>query len=209
MPELVAPTVHLHTAWLEARDDWGPGVHEDGFGLRPSDEVDSPAGFAAWVARLADESDPAAVVEAGSMRCMYRWIVEGDRVLGGIALRHGHNDFVLRLGHIGYGIRPSSRRRGLATWALGRMLDEARAAGLDRVLIVCEVDNVASVKTIERHGGVLEDVRDTGSATVRRYWIMTRVTHRPAISTRGRVATWPGVVGDQCRVAGRCANAVT
>ncbi|MEU4715850.1 hypothetical protein AB0F73_19625 [Micromonospora purpureochromogenes] len=40
MPELIAPTVHLHAAWLEAHDEWGPGVHEDGFGLLPSDEVE-------------------------------------------------------------------------------------------------------------------------------------------------------------------------
>jgi predicted acetyltransferase len=171
MPELIAPTTRLHTEWLEARDDWGPGLHEDGFGLEPSDEVDSPAGFAAWVARLADQSDPAKAAEAGRMRCTYRWIVEGDRVLGGIALRHGLNDFVLRLGHMGYGIRPSSRRRGLATWALGRMLDEARGLGLDRVLIVCEADNLASAKTIERQGGVLEGVQDTELGAVRRYWI--------------------------------------
>jgi predicted acetyltransferase len=79
----------------------------------------------------------------------------------------------MQLGHIGYGIRPSGRRRGLATWALGRMLDQARRLGLARVLIVCEAGNLASAKTIERHGGVLEDVRDTGHGTVRRYWITT------------------------------------
>ncbi|MET8324312.1 hypothetical protein [Micromonospora sp. NPDC005189] len=28
MPELVAPTVRLHTAWLAAHDEWG-GVLED------------------------------------------------------------------------------------------------------------------------------------------------------------------------------------
>jgi hypothetical protein len=44
MPELIAPTTRLHTAWLQARHEWGPGVHEDGFGLRPSDEVDAPSG---------------------------------------------------------------------------------------------------------------------------------------------------------------------
>ena len=32
----------------------GSGVHEDGFGLLPTDDVDSPAGFAAWVQRLAE-----------------------------------------------------------------------------------------------------------------------------------------------------------
>lgn len=174
MPELVAPTTHLHSAWLEARNDWGPGLHEDGFGLGPSDEVDSPEGFAAWVALLTEESGPRAV-EAGRA-CTYRWIVEGDRVHGGIALRHGLNDYVLRYGHIGYGIRPSSRRRGLATWALGAILDEARALGLARVLLVCETGNLASTRTIEHHGGVLEGVEDTEHGPVRRYWIETAPT---------------------------------
>jgi predicted acetyltransferase len=160
MRELITPTTGLHTAWLEARGDWGPGLHEDGFGLLPADEVDSPAGFEAWVTRLNDEA-----------RCTYRWIVDAESVLGGIALRHGFDDFVSWAGHIGYGIRPSARRRGLATWALGRMLDEARLLGMDRVLVVCEAGNTASAKTIERQGGVLEEVRATGLGTAWRFWI--------------------------------------
>lgn len=170
MPELIAPTTRLHSAWLEARDEWGPGPHEDGFGLEPSDEVDSPDGFAAWVTMLAGQSGPEAV-EAGR-GCWYRWIVEGNRVHGGIALRQGPDDYVLRFGHIGYGIRPSSRRRGLATWALGGMLHEARGLGLDRVLIVCEAANTASARTIERNGGVLEGVEEAGpGGAVRRYGV--------------------------------------
>ncbi|WP_280302643.1 GNAT family N-acetyltransferase [Nocardia abscessus] len=84
-----------------------------------------------------------------------------------MALRHEFSD----LGHIGYGIRPSARRRGLATWALARMLSEARALGLDRVLSVCAIDNIASAKTIERNGGILEGMRDTEHGPVRRYWL--------------------------------------
>jgi predicted acetyltransferase len=171
VPDLIAPTVRLQTAWLEAHDEWGPGLHEDGFGLQLSDDVDSLAGFAAWVARLAASSDPAEAAAAGLTLCTYRWIVEGDQVLGGIALRHETNQFVLRHGHIGYGIRPSSRRLGLATWALGRTLGEARRLGLERVLIVCEADNIASAKMIERQSGVLEDVGEPKLDGVRRYWI--------------------------------------
>ncbi|MEU7846787.1 GNAT family N-acetyltransferase [Micromonospora parva] len=171
MPELVAPTVRLHTPWLAAHDEWGPGLHEDGFGLRSTDEVRSPEGFAAWVTRLADQSDPGNRPDAGTV-CTYRWIVEDDMVLGGIALRHQLDDHLLRVaGHIGYGIRPSARRRGLATWALGRMLGAARALGLGRVLLVCAADNVASAATIEHHGGVLEEIRDTEPGSARRYWI--------------------------------------
>ena len=161
MPELIEPTRGLHAAWLEARAEWGPGVHEDGFGLLTTDDVDSPAGFAAWLERLAGESE----------RCMYRWIVEGDQVLGGIALRHGGSDIVPWAGHIGYGIRPSARRGGLATWALGRMVCEARGLGMERLLVICEAGNLASAKTIERLGGLPEDGARHGP--VLRYWIRT------------------------------------
>jgi predicted acetyltransferase len=171
MPELIAPAVRLHAAWLEAHREWGPGLHEDGFGLRPADEVDSPAGFSAWVARLVAQEDTATPAEAGRVHCTYRWIVESGRVLGAIALRHEFSDFVRAAGHIGYGIRPSARRRGLAAWALGEMLGEARGLGLDRVLIVCEAANVASARTIERCGGVLEEIRPTSHGPFRRYWI--------------------------------------
>jgi predicted acetyltransferase len=143
---------------LEAHAEWGPGVHEDGFGLGAADEVESGEGFAAWVARLGAQADNATV----------RWIVEDGRVQGGIALRHQLNELN---GHIGYGIRPSARGRGLATWALGEMLGHARGLGMDRVMLVCLDDNVASIKTIEHHGGVLADVQQRGDRSVRRYWI--------------------------------------
>ncbi|MFG2041985.1 hypothetical protein [Dactylosporangium sp. NPDC048998] len=52
MPELIAPTTRLHAAWLAARDDWGRGATQHGSGLGEGDEVDSPEGFAAWVAGL-------------------------------------------------------------------------------------------------------------------------------------------------------------
>ncbi|MEU7904663.1 GNAT family N-acetyltransferase [Actinoplanes sp. NPDC049118] len=172
MAELIAPTARLHRAWLESRDEWGHGVHQDGAGLRADDEVDTPEAFAAWVRRLLGESDPAIPLPEGRVHCTYWWIVEDDELLGAIALRHELNDFLLRAGgHIGYGVRPSARRRGLATLALREVLSHARKLGLDRVLITCNVDNEASRRTIERNGGVLEDIRDTEIGRLRRYWV--------------------------------------
>jgi len=165
MPELILPTTRLHAAFLDCRDDWGPGLHEDGFGLDADDDVDSPEGFAAWVHDRIRFTHPAGTPCPDVKHGSPRWIVEDGRVLGGIALRHRFDD---RLGHIGYGVRPSARRRGLAGWALGQMLIEAREAlGLDRVLIPCLSGNTASARTIEHNGGVLES--DDGRS--RRYWI--------------------------------------
>jgi predicted acetyltransferase len=171
VPELITPTVRLRDSWLESNDEWG-GVHQDGSGLTDSDDVDSADGFAAWVARLRSQSDQSVPVVDGWVHATHWWITEGDTYLGAIALRHRLNDFLLRIGgHIGYGVRPSARRRGLATWALGEVLPHARALGLDRVLITCTDTNVASARTIEHHGGVLDDVRDTEHGRTRRYWI--------------------------------------
>jgi predicted acetyltransferase len=160
MPSLLAPTARLHTAFLQAHHEWGPGLHEDGFGLTLDDDVETAAGFANWVSRLTRAEDPS----AGRTPATFRWIVEDDTVLGGIALRHTLDE---KLGHIGYGVRPSARRRGLGTWALTEMLGEARARGLDRVLLICASDNIASARTIERCGGV----REPGPGPTQRYWI--------------------------------------
>lgn len=169
MLELIAPTTGLHAAWLASHAEWGPGQHEDGFGLGPEDDVESAEGFATWVAALNAESDPARA--AVGRRSVLRWIVDGDDVLGGIALRAGDNDYTRWAGHVGYGVRPSARGRGVATWALARMLEEARASGMQRLLAVCAVDNAASAATISRNGGVFEGIGQTPFGPVQRYWI--------------------------------------
>ncbi|HWS37777.1 MAG TPA: GNAT family N-acetyltransferase [Actinoplanes sp.] len=172
MPELTAPTPTLHASWIDHRDDIGRGVAQEGGGSTGDFDVDSPEGFADWVRHLRAHEDPANPLAEGRVHCTYRWITEGDRVVGVIALRHRLNDLLLEAGgHIGYCVRPAERRRGLATWALGEMLAEARALGLARVLVTCDDDNPASAGVIERNGGVLEDVRDTWLGVVRRYWI--------------------------------------
>jgi predicted acetyltransferase len=78
-------------------------------------------------------------------------------------------------GHIGYDVRPSSRRRGFGTAALGLVLPEARRRGLERVRLTADSDNLPSIKIIERHGGVLcgEAISGKTGKPVRQYWIST------------------------------------
>jgi predicted acetyltransferase len=172
MLELIAPTVRLRGSWLDARTEWPAGATMHGHGLGPDDDVESAAGFAVWVARLRSQADESIPVDEGRVHATYWWIVEGDTYLGAINLRHRLNEFLIRAGgHIGYGVRPSARRRGVASWALGEVLPRARALGLDRVLVTCADDNPASARTIERQGGVLEDMQVTEFGLTRRYWI--------------------------------------
>lgn len=99
--------------------------------------------------------------------------VVGSELVGRVSIRHTLDDFLVNFGgHIGYGVRPDYRRRGYASEILRQALIIARAEGIDRVLLTCDQDNVASAKVIERHGGVLEDVRvDPSGPAKRRYWI--------------------------------------
>ena len=159
MLELVLPDVDRHAAWMESHLEWGPGQHEDGFGVGPDDDVDSTEGFAAWIERLS--SRPA----------HFWWIIEGEAVAGGIVLRAFTNDWVRSVGHIGYGVRPSARGRGIATWALRQVLERARDAGMERVLLVCRDENVGSIKTVESCAGVLERIVNDEHGRARHYWI--------------------------------------
>ncbi|WP_092547458.1 GNAT family N-acetyltransferase [Actinoplanes derwentensis] len=173
MLELIDPTAELRTAWLTAREEWGRGVHQPGSGLRTGDDVDSPAGFAEWVARLRRAADESLPPEPGLVHAAYWWIVDGEaRILGSISLRYVLNDFLLQgAGHIGYSVRPSARGRGVASWALDEVLGAARRRSLGAVLITCDVDNAVSARVSEKHGGTLEDVRDTTLGLKSRYWI--------------------------------------
>lgn len=171
-PQLVAPTAAMHASWLQAREEFGPGAHLDGAGVRDGDEVETPEGFETWTARLRAAADPSIGPPAGWVHSTYRWIVTDQTYQGTIDLRHDLNDFLLEGGgHIGYSVRPTARRQGLATWALGQTLQRASTLGLDRVLLTCDPDNDASVATIERNGGQLEDTRQTSIGPKRRYWI--------------------------------------
>ncbi|NUS16606.1 MAG: GNAT family N-acetyltransferase [Streptomyces sp.] len=174
MAELITPTERLHSSWLAARGEWQPGAHQDGSGLRLAgdDDLGSPEGFAAWAERLRQQADRSLPVGEGCVHATHWWIADGGTYLGAIDLRHYLNAFLLEGGgHIGYSVRPSARGRGLASWALGAVLRKAPALGLDRVLLTCDDGNTASARTIERNGGVLEDVRSTAGGRKRRYWI--------------------------------------
>jgi len=170
--ELIAPATRLRETWLAARDEWPPGAHQDGAGLDLEDDIDSPEGFARWITRLGREADPAIPPGGGRVHATYWWIADGDTYLGAIALRHALNGVLLQAGgHIGYSVRPSARQRGIATWALRSVLPEARALGLQRVLLTCDDTNLPSARTIENAGGILEDVRESELGRIRRYWI--------------------------------------
>jgi predicted acetyltransferase len=169
--ELVRPTVDLAASWWEMVEDFG-GETIHGSGYRPGqrESLQDPAVFEEWVDWLGRmERDDEALPE-GRVPSSNRWVVRDGRVVGTIAVRHSLTPSLLAEGgHIGYAVSPRFRRQGVARAALGLGLRLAGSRGIDRVLVTCDVANVASARTIASCGGVLEDERDG----ILRHWIAT------------------------------------
>ncbi|MDR3318767.1 MAG: GNAT family N-acetyltransferase [Clostridiales bacterium] len=95
------------------------------------------------------------------------------KIVGIIDIRHYLNDFLKGYGgHIGYGVRPSERRKGYATEILRLGLEYCNTINLTHIMLACYKDNTASVKTIVNNGGKFEkEFEYTDGKTVQVYWI--------------------------------------
>ena len=94
------------------------------------------------------------------------------KVYGMINMRFELNDMLLKFGgHIGYSVSPDERRKGYAKAMLSGALEFYKDEGYDKVLITCNKNNIASQKTIESAGGILENIVEDGDIFMKRYWI--------------------------------------
>ena len=130
--------------------------------------------FDAWLANVRRYSSPETTPAGKVPATQYLALDENEHLVGMVNLRHCLNDYLLEFGgHIGYSVRPADRKNGYAIQMLKLALDEAKALGLDRVRIACDRYNIASAKTIQTNGGVLDGERyDPQDGTLtQRYWI--------------------------------------
>ena len=97
---------------------------------------------------------------------------ERNIFVGAVNIRHYLNEnLLLNGGHIGDGVRPSERRKGIATQMMALALDECKKLGIDKVLMVCDKNNIGSAKSIINNGGLLENEIEVDGIVKQRYWI--------------------------------------
>ena len=149
--------------------------------LEQEDNLDGCAGLEnaknveGWLTKIDKNSREETVEEGLVPATTYLAIHKDDnRVVGMIDLRHRLNDSLLNSGgHIGYSVRLSERQKGYAKEMVRQGLKECRdTLGLSKVLITCDKENIASVKTILANGGNLENEILEGNRTTQRYWII-------------------------------------
>ena len=98
--------------------------------------------------------------------------LDNNKIVGIINTRHELNDYLLNFGgYIGYSVRKSERRKGYAKAMLSYTVDFLFSLGLEKILITCDKNNIASKRTIESCGGILENEVATEDRTTLRYWI--------------------------------------
>lgn len=115
-------------------------------------------------------------LQDGFVECSTYWLVsKSNKVLGAVDIRHKLNENLLyRGGHVGYGIRPSERRKGHATKMLSLALNVCETLAISRVLITCSKNNIASAKTIIKNRGILDSEEIDNGEAFQRYWINLR-----------------------------------
>lgn len=167
--ELIFPTKEYERQVLDYKNEFEiNGDSMDGTaGLKKAKSFDE------WFSALIDNSKEETVRAKLVPSSTYLAVRLCDqRVVGMIDIRHRLNDYLLQFGgHIGYSVRKSERRKGYAKEMLCLALNKCKDRNIEKVLITCDKENIASAKTIISNGGVLENEVSEGERITQRYWV--------------------------------------
>jgi predicted acetyltransferase len=179
MADLVPPTSRVRESFIAALAEFvaegrggagdstmtGTAIREHGATLA------APDNFERYVQAVRDQALEETVRANGFVPSTTLWWVDGAEYLGRISIRHRLTPQLQEVGgHIGYDVRPTARGRGHATAMLRAALPVARSLGIERALLTCAAENVASRKVIENNGGVA----DGRSGQTLYYWVPAR-----------------------------------
>lgn len=169
MPSLIRPNVKYKKSFIEAVYEF----HQEGENKKfKISELEND--FKGFVKKLLDKEKGIGLKKGYLPESVY-WLVEGGEYIGRISLRHRYKKPIRTQDHIGYEIRPSKRGKGYGTKILKLALPKFWKLKIPRARITCFDDNLASIKIIEKNGGVLQDKIKFKGKLLRRYSIDKKI----------------------------------
>lgn len=168
MLQLVRPTADMKEDALEYKKEHFEYGDKEINGSELLDQIDS---YEEWLVSVANNTSPETVNPAWVVTDTFFAVNEDKRIVGIIDLRHTLNDFLQDFGNSGYSVRPSERRKGYATEMLRQLKEVAKEAGMTELHMATFCDNIASVKTIVKNGGVPEREFEAEGKPARMYVI--------------------------------------
>lgn len=171
MFKLVKPTLSMEKEYVDYITEWEATEEK----IVPNAAKRDSMSFKELVNKW-EEYESERMYEKGLVPSSIYFLMDEDKkIYGAIDIRHELNDYLLRYGgHIGYGIRPSQRRKGYASQMLTLALPIVKELGISKALITCDKNNTGSAKTIMNNGGILENEVINGDEITQRYWIELR-----------------------------------
>lgn len=122
-----------------------------------SERLDRMESYEEWLSYVTKNADPLTAAPNWVVTDTFFAVRPRDgEIIGIIDLRHTLNDFLKDLGHCGYSVRPSERKKGYATRMLKMLTEVAKAYGMSGLQLSVERGNIASVKVIKANGGRYE-----------------------------------------------------
>lgn len=112
-----------------------------------------------WIKYTQDISSEFTLPEDSVLSEQYVYVRKNDgKIVGMIVFRkiHKGEDLENYRGNIGYSIRPSERRKGIAKKMLGDILPECKKMGYKNISAICDTHNEGSKRVIVACGGRLE-----------------------------------------------------
>lgn len=166
---LVRPTMQLKKEYLDFYQEW-KNSEED---MVPWVISKDPSDFPEMVQFLLNNEKGENLPENWVPDSTFWLVSDNNKVIGAVNIRHGLTEKLFNCGgHIGYGIRPSERRKGYAAKLLALALEKTKELGIHQVLVVCNESNLASERTIIKNGGKQDtSFTEEDGNVVKRYWI--------------------------------------
>ena len=170
MLKLVKPTLSMEKEYMDYITEW----EATGEKIIPSASKQDDKNYKDLISTW-EEYESENMYAKGKVPSSMYFLVDDNKIYGAIDIRHELNDYLLKYGgHIGYGIRPSERRKSYASKMLSLALPIAKELGINKALITCDKNNIGSAKTIINNGGILENEVTNENEITQRYWIELR-----------------------------------